>query len=140
MFTSERNNALRLWLIAVAVVLMAGCAGRKSRQQRLREFVERALAERYMEGDYESYMESVDYGTELDTVQTQMILALHRQFADRMEKTHGRVVSVGISDMKAEADTVSFVHYTVTYADSTEQATMMKVVENNGTWRIKSRN
>lgn len=142
MFMSDRSKKRVRFvaLLAVLAVLMGCGAKQKSREQLLKEFVERALTERYLKNDYESYLNDVDYGTDLDTVQQQMLIAMHKQFTDFQQKKHGAVAYVKMTDVSEEADSVCYVHYIVVYADSTQESSMMKVVEEGGEWKIKSRN
>ena len=128
--------------LLTVLALLVGCgAKQKSRDELLKEFVERALMERYLTNDYDLYLNDVDYGVELDTVQQQMLVAIHKQFADYQEKRHGAVAYVRMTDVvKEENDSACFVHYIVVFSDSTEESAVMKVVEENGEWKIKSRN
>jgi hypothetical protein len=130
-----------VFVLALITAVLVGCGARKNRDELLKKFVERALTERYLTNDYESYLNEVDYGVELDTVQQQMVIAMHKQFADYQEKKHGTVAYVRMTDVvKEENDSACFVHYIVVYSDSTEESAVMKVVEENGEWKIKSRN
>lgn len=143
MFMSDRSKRIVRCLAVLAVLsVLLGCgAKKKTREELLKEFVNRALTERYLTNDYEAYVNDVDYGVELDTVQQQMVIAMHKQFADYQEKKHGTVAYVRMTDVvKEENDSACFVHYIVVYSDSTEESAVMKVVEENGKWKIKSRN
>jgi len=143
MFMSDRSKRMvrLVFVLALITAVLVGCGARKNRDELLKKFVERALTERYLTNDYESYLNEVDYGVELDTVQQQMVIAMHKQFADYQEKKHGTVAYVRMTDVvKEENDSACFVHYIVVYSDSTEESAVMKVVEENGEWKIKSRN
>ena len=143
MFMSDRSKkAVRCVALLTVLALLVGCgAKQKSRDELLKEFVERALMERYLTNDYELYLNDVDYGVELDTVQQQMLVAIHKQFADYQEKKHGPVAYVNMTDVvKEEGDSVCYVHYIVAYADSTQESAVMKVAYEGGEWKIKSRN
>ena len=138
MCMSDRSK--RFVAVAIGIIMLAVC-GCKERKVTFEGFVTQALRSLYIDNDYNAYMGCVDYGEELDSVQQVVVEAMYRQFTDRVKQQHGGVVDVEVVDVEDLGDSVtSFVHYRVTYADSTEESSMLKVVTDGDGWKIKGRN
>lgn len=126
-------------LAAIGIMMLTACGG--ERKITFEDFIIQALRSFYIDNDYNVYMECVDYGAELDSVQRKVVEAMYKQFADKVKQQHGGVVEVGVIDVEDLGDSMtSYVHYQVTYADSTQESSMLKVVSDGEGWKIKSRN
>jgi len=141
--SKRRHATLRLPLagLLICALMLAACQPANKREKLLRKLVDKALDERYMQNDYEAYMQRVDYGEEPDSVERQVLIAMHRQFADYQQQRHGAVARVETVGLEyAEGDTVCYVHYMVTYSDSVQEAAMLKAVFSDSEWKIRGRN
>ena len=126
-------------VVAVGIMMLTACGGK--REVTFEDFVIQALRSYYIDNDYNSYMKCVDYGMELDSVQQKVVEAMYRQFTDKVKRQHGGVLEVNVESVETLDDGVtSFVHYQITYADSTRESSMLKVISDGEGWRIKSRN
>ena len=126
-------------VVAVGIMMLTACGGKL--EITFESFVTQALRSLYIDNDYNSFVNCVDYGTELDSVQQKVVEAMYRQFTDKVKQLHGGVLEVSVESVETLDDGVtSFVHYQITYADSTRESSMLKVVSDGEGWRIKSRN
>lgn len=137
MCMSDRSRLIAL--VAIGIMMLTACGGKQ--EMTFESFVTQALRSYYIDNDYNSYMKCVDYGMELDSVQQKVVEAMYRQFTDKVKRQHGGVLEVSVESVENLDDGVtSFVHYQITYADSTRESSMLKVVSDGEGWRIKSRN
>lgn len=104
-----------------------------------KQALEEALLKLY-EHDYNSYIHSIDIGTEMDTVHVELMQNVYAQYQERIEATKGKPVSVKAIDAKMSNDSVCTVFYQITYADSTKEVSSQKMLLIGGTWKIRIRN
>ncbi|MBP5376355.1 MAG: hypothetical protein J6Y41_00095 [Bacteroidaceae bacterium] len=134
---SDRSKWIAV--VVVGIMMLIACGGKQ--EVTFEDFVIQALRSYYIDNDYNSYMKCVDYGMELDSVQQKVVEAMYRQFTDKVKRQHGGVLEVNVESVETLDDGVtSFVHYQITYADSTRESSMLKVISDGEGWRIKSRN
>ena len=137
MCMSDRSKWIAV--VVVGIMMLTACGGKQ--EVTFESFVTQALRSLYIDNDYNSYMKCVDYGMELDSVQQKVVETMYRQFTDKVKKQHGGVLEVSVESVETLGDSMtSFVHYQITYADSTRESSMLKVVSDGEGWRIKSRN
>ena len=131
----------RLAIMAISVLILSGCNGKKfvDQSEPAREVLMDALTA-MEQHDYGRYMQHVDLGEEMDTLQVDFVHKALVQYQSRMEATRGRSVDVTIIDADMESDTVCSLFYQVTYADSTSEVASQKMVRTNGDWKIRLRN
>ena len=72
------------WIAVVAVGIMMLTACGEKREMTFESFVTQALRSLYIDNDYNSFVNCVDYGTELDSVQQKVVEAMYRQFTDNV--------------------------------------------------------
>lgn len=136
---SDKSSVFRCVLCVVA--FCAACTGgQPSPEEQVKDFLGQALVSLYIRNDLDAYLQEVDFDGELDSVQSAAVEAMHRQFADYLSQTHGGVTSVDVTGAEFESDSVCYVYYHLSFADSTELPSMHKVVYTDGRWRIKGRN
>ncbi len=131
------------WTAAVVVgIMMLTACGNGKQEVTFEGFVAQALKSLYIDNNYNAYMECVDYGNEaMDSVQQKVVEAMYRQFADKVKQLHGGVLEVSVTSVEEQDDNgTSYVHYEVTFADSTQEYSMLKVVTDGEGWKIKARN
>lgn len=91
-------------------------------------------------GDYDTYIDCVDYGTDMDSVQKSIMRDALRQHVGWRTARKSHVASVDIVDVEMNGDTVCTVFYRYTFADGTNEVAVQKMVLNDGVWKIRARN
>ena len=94
----------------------------------------------YVEDNLDAYLQYVDFDGELDSVQFSAVRSMYRQYADFVRQTRGGVTGIDVLDADFESDTVCYVHYQLTFADSSSVTSMQKVILDGEIWKIRSRN
>jgi len=134
---SDRSRSFCVAAITSFVLIACGPG---SDDEQLCEFADHVLEELYISENYEEYMHSVDHSTDMDSTRMDMVMMMHKQFADFQRQKHGDVEDVHMVNATKEGDSIRYVHYEITYADSTKETAMMKVIRTSGGWMIRSRN
>jgi len=134
------SDKSRFVCVAVSTVCLLTACGPASDDEQLCNFAEQVLRERYINQDYEQYMQNVDHSTDMDSARMDMVVMMHRQFADAQRQKHGDVEDVHMVNATKEGDSIRYVHYEIVYADNTKDTAMMKVIRKPGGWLIRSRN
>ena len=90
--------------------------------------------------DYDAYLHRVDFGTEMDSVQTSYMKEALRQHLGWRRSERAAVMSIDILEKVMEEDSVCTVYYQYTFADDTKETGSQKMVRNGETWKIRLRN
>lgn len=139
MYMSDRSSIL--WCLFGAVAFFVACADNQpSTEDEVKDFLNQALVTLYIKNDLGAYLKEVDFDGELDSVQLAAVESMHRQYDDFLKQTRGGVTSVEVAEAEFENDSVCFVHYLLTFADSSSLTSVQKVVSIGGRWKIRSRN
>ena len=144
MCISDRNRQGTNRLHAVACVLLlmflAACHGAiHGPEDAPKEALQEAL-DALHEGDYDAYLQHVDWGMEMDSVQQSYMKMLLRQHQDWKRTERAAIVSIDVIDGKMNADSICTVYYQYTFADSTHEVVSQKMVRRGKDWKIRLRN
>lgn len=90
--------------------------------------------------DHDVYLKSVDFGTEMDSVQEAVMRDALRQHLEWQRKERPAVVSIDMVDSKMHGDSICTVYYQYTFADSTKEVASQKMVRYGEEWKIRLRN
>lgn len=90
--------------------------------------------------DIDTYMSSIDFGTDMDSVQEENFRNVIRQHVEWENCAHPAVTSIDIVDAEMKCDTVCTVYFQYTYADSIQEVASQKMVRTNGVWKLRLRN
>lgn len=90
--------------------------------------------------DLDSYMASIDFGTDLDSVQEECLRNVIRQRIDKESKSMPAVMSIDIVDAVMQGDTICTVYYQYNYVDSLQEIASQKMVRTDGVWKLRLRN
>ncbi|MDO4201108.1 MAG: hypothetical protein Q4D25_03125 [Bacteroidales bacterium] len=90
--------------------------------------------------DYDAYLQRVDFGTEMDSVQTFYMKEALRQHLGWRRSERAAVMSIDILEKVMEEDSVCTVYYQYTFVDDTKEAGSQKMVRHGETWKIRLRN
>ena len=90
--------------------------------------------------DHEAYLKHVDWGGEMDAVQTAYMKDVLRQHLGWRRSERAAVVSIDMIDAKMEGDTICTVYYQYAFADGTKEVVAQKMVRSGEDWKIRLRN
>ena len=90
--------------------------------------------------DHEAYLKHVDWGGEMDVVQTAYMKDVLRQHVGWRRSERAAVVSIDMIDAKMEGDTICIVYYQYAFADGTQEVGAQKMVRYGDDWKIRLRN
>ena len=90
--------------------------------------------------DYDAYLERVDFGADMDSVQIASMKDVLRQHLGWRRSERAAVVSIDIVDTKMHGDSVCTVYYQYTFADKTKEVGAQKMVRYGDKWKIRLRN
>lgn len=90
--------------------------------------------------DYDAYLQRVDFGTGMDSVQTSYMKEALRQHLGWRRSERAAVMSIDILEKVMEEDSVCTVYYQYTFADDTKEAGSQKMVRHGETWKLRLRN
>ena len=90
--------------------------------------------------DYDAYLERVDFGADMDSVQIASMKDVLRQHLGWRRSERAAVVSIDIVDAKMHGDSVCTVYYQYTFADKTKEVGAQKMVKYGDKWKIRLRN
>lgn len=138
----NRPNVNRLHVVACGFLLMflAACHGAiHGPEDAPKEALQGAL-DALHEEDYDAYLQYVDWGMEMDSVQQSYMKMLLRQHQDWKRTERTAIVSIDVIDGKMNADSICTVYYQYTFADSTHEVVSQKMVRRGKDWKIRLRN
>lgn len=92
------------------------------------------------QGDYETYMTHVDFGTDMDSIQRSYVVKALNQHKGRNIKEKMKLDSVNVVKVTFNSDSVCDVFYELKYVDSTREVSMQKMVKVGDDWKIRFRN
>lgn len=108
---------------------------REAAQETLKEALEALNRD-----DHDAYLSHVDFGAEMDSVQTAYMKDLWRQHLGWQREERAAVVSLDMIDAKLYGDSICIVYYQYTYADGTQEVGSQKMVRHGEEWKIRLRN
>ncbi|MBQ9641732.1 MAG: hypothetical protein IJV06_09275 [Bacteroidaceae bacterium] len=91
-------------------------------------------------GNVDGYVQHVDFGGDMDSLQHSVLSALLRQHLDQRTQQRGALTGIEALDGKMRGDTVCTVFYQLTFADSTVEVASQKMVKVGSVWKIRVRN
>lgn len=127
---------LRAFLILGLVLSLWSC----QEKEREPETVLMKALEALSREDYDAYLQRVDFGTEMDTVQTSYMKEALRQHLGWRRSERAAVMSIDILDKVMDGDSICTVYYQYTFADDSQEVGSQKMVRNGETWKIRLRN
>ncbi len=100
----------------------------------------KAALEALERGDYERYLQHVDIGVPLDSVQRAFMLDALRQHQEWRGAERPSVVAVDVVDTQLQNDSICLAYCQYTFADSTKEVVGHKLVRHGDEWKIRLRN
>lgn len=99
----------------------------------------RSALEALGNGDYDAYMDCVDYGAAMTPEKRSVMRDVLRQHVGWRTERKGAVASIDIVDAEMDGDSACAVFYRYVYADGTEEMAMQEMVHRDGVWKLKAR-
>ena len=127
---------LKLFLILGLVLCLMGCEDK----EREPETVLVKALEALNSEDYDAYLQRVDFGAEMDSVQTSYMKQALRQHLGWRRSERAAVVAIDVQDVKMQGDTICTVYYQYSFADCTKEVSSQKMVRYGEDWKIRLRN
>lgn len=90
--------------------------------------------------DLDTYLQSVDFSTEMDSLQLVCMKAVLSQHAEEQAAEGVSVQKVEMVDAVMESDSVCTVYYQQSYSGGASDVLSQKMVRQGDTWKIRLRN
>lgn len=122
----------------VAMVAIAGCSKREVNGNMAAATFAKGYYERLIEGNYEGYVDALNYPDSIPSGYRQQLVLNARLFTEKQKSLHGGWVAVDIAgcDVDSLSSTAQAVLY-LCYADSTREKVIVPMVERSGRWYIR---
>lgn len=122
----------------VAMVAIAGCSKREVNGNMAAATFAKGYYERLIEGNYEGYVDALNYPGSIPSGYRQQLVLNARLFTEKQKSLHGGWVAVDIAgcDVDSLSSTAQAVLY-LCYADSTREKVVVPMVERSGRWYIR---
>lgn len=128
----------RKCLFLLVALCLAACH-ESAPEEVVKESLKAAL-EALERGDYEEYLQHVDMGAPMDSVQRAVMLDALRQHQEWKGAERPSVVAVDVVDAQFEDDSVCLAYCQYTFADSTKEVVWHKMIRHGDEWKIRLRN
>lgn len=90
--------------------------------------------------DFDAYLQHVDWGVQMDSVQALCMRDVLRQHLGWRKARRAGVASIDMIGTQMEGDSICTVYCQYTFADSTKEVVSQKMVRAGGVWKIRLRN
>jgi len=128
-----------LFLLMFLSAFLVGCGGESTPQEVVAKAFEKAM-DALNNHNFDEYINSVDYGCEMDSIQKDVLVKTYSQYLDRIQQNKGSLLKLEVIDVVFGSDTVCDVYYETLYSDSTTIPGCQKMVKVGDEWKIKARN
>lgn len=129
-----------LYHIIIAMLVCVGCKQKEEDPAAMPKHVLHEALHMLESHDYDAYIAFSDIDCEYDSVYVTIMKNILRQHQESRESAKGNAESIDIVDAKIIADSICMVYYQFTYADSTKEVGVQKMVCVDGNWKIRIRN
>ena len=135
-----RNISAVKFMLFACMCLFYGCGGEKKTDATIapRNAMEEALNAFYS-NDFSSYVNMVDYGTELDSAERDVVLNIMSQYHERQSAKKGGVSRYEILSVDMPSDSLATVYYDLFFGNDSVEMCSEKMILRNGQWKIRVR-
>lgn len=135
-----RNIGVVKYMLFACVCLFYGCGGEKKADASIapRKAMEEALNAFYS-NDFNSYVNMVDYGTELDSVEREVVLNVMSQYHERQSAKKGGVSGYEILSVDMSSDSLATVYFDLFFGNDSVEMCSEKMILRSGQWKIRVR-
>lgn len=126
-----------LWIAMLALCLVA--CHEKTTEEAVKESLKVAM-EALERGDYDGYLQHVDFDGPMDSLQCAFMKDALRQHQEWKRTERPAVVSVNVIDVQLKGDSICTAYCQYAFADSTKEVVSHKMVRQGEEWKIRLRN
>lgn len=125
--------------VVVCCCWICGCGEPEDITMKPKQDLKSAL-EAYYDNRLDTFCLCVDYGTELDSIQRQIIRATYQRDVAYTNQTFAGVRAVEPKTVIFESDTVAMVMYDIVYGDQSRESSSQKMIKVGESWKLRVRN
>lgn len=125
--------------LLLCIVTFVGCGGSDNPQKAVMESLEKAMGA-LSAHQYEEYFNCVDFGSEIDSMQRDVLIKTYAQYQDQQEQRKGSFCKLTVVDIAFSSDTICDVCYEMLFPDSTTEMCSQKMIKIGDAWKIRARN
>jgi len=130
----------RVVICAIVVLSFFGCKDKNTDPIEPARLVLKDALMAVEEHDIMRYLDAVDIGVPIDTLHIDILHKTVLQHQQMQEAAHGRCVDIDIIDSDVLSDTLCYLYYQLTFADSVQEVSTQKMVRKDGVWKLRLRN
>ncbi|RRD02289.1 hypothetical protein [Prevotella sp. OH937_COT-195] len=124
-------------MLAVAVAV-TGCGNDAEKEKNAATVFAKGYYERLIEGNYDGYVDALNYPDSLPPTYRRQLVQNARMFAEKQKKLNGGWVAVKISGCRLDSLLpTAEVILQMCYADSTCENVVVPMIERDGRWYIR---
>lgn len=136
-----RETALFGILLIASMVMLSSCNENKKTVDATiapRKAMEEALNAFYS-NDFEKYVNLIDYGADLDSVERQVVLNVMSQYHERQAAKKGGVTKFEVLSADMPSDSLATVYFDLVFGNDSVEMCSEHLILRNGQWKIKVR-
>jgi hypothetical protein len=123
----------RILLYIVVCICFIACV-EESDEAKLQQLVVKSVTALH-EGDIDTYLQAVDYGTELDSLHENLIRQMLTRYANNISR-YGGLELVEANTCTIENDSIARVGYVLAFKDGTRESRIAQLVRMADGWKI----
>lgn len=139
MCMSDRSKCYYL-LLGLVLLGLSSCWGDKRLPEDQAKAVLKESLTALQRHDVDTYINNVDFGTDMDSLQEAFMRHVLEQHQDRQDQLRGAVQGIEMIDAEMQGDSVCLVFYQLMFPDSTVEVASQKMVRVGEKWKIRVRN
>ena len=136
-----RETALFGILLIASMVMLSSCnENNKTVDATIapRKAMEEALNAFYS-NDFEKYVNLIDYGADLDSVERQVVLNVMSQYHERQAAKKGGVTKFEVLSADMPSDSLATVYFDLVFGNDSVEMCSEHLILRDGQWKIKVR-
>ena len=125
-------------LFAMVALSLAAC--HEPTQEEVVKTSLKVALEALERGDYDGYLQHVDIGAPMDSMQRAFMVDALRQHQEWKGMERSALVALDVVDLQQIGDSIYTAYCQYTFADSTKEVVSYKMVRYGEEWKIRLRN
>lgn len=138
MCMSDRSKSCML--LGLVLLGLSSCRGDKRLPEEQAKAVLKEALAALQRHDVDTYINNVDFGTDMDSLQETFMRHVLEQHQDRQDQLRGAVMGIDVIDAEMQGDSVCLVFYQMLFPDSTLEVASQKMIRVGERWKIRLRN